>query len=191
MTVGDTPRLAGGGAFGSGTSDNTSLQLIVAPNGSTITKILVTCGGNPLRPPALGKALIAKHFTASVSLPLTSRIRWAGLVLPDNSTNYDAPIPARWNGRVRYSLDASVRTVDGGYPGSRGQVSCPAQASPARRYVATAEPPLIREHSRGVAQPSIHPLAYGAPSAEPPGVTRANVGISRSYCVRCQAGACS
>ena len=116
VLVGAAPRLAGGGAFGSGTSDNTSLQLIVAPNGSTITKILVTCGGNPLRPSALGKAFIGKRFTARVSIPLTSRVRWAGLVLPDNSNNYDAPIPARWNGQVHYSLNATVRTVDGGYP---------------------------------------------------------------------------
>jgi hypothetical protein len=113
VLVGAAPRLAGGGAFGSGTSDNTSLQLIVARNGSTITKIIVTCGGNPLRPSALGKAFIGKRFTARVFLPLASHIRWAGFVLPDNSNNYDAPIPARWNGRVRYSLNANVRTVGG------------------------------------------------------------------------------
>lgn len=139
IAVGGAPRLSGGGVlFGHTRSDNSSVGLTVSLSGTRVTKLTVTCGGNPLRPPALGKAFIGKRFVARVSLVFANRIRWAGRMLPDNSANYDPPIPARWNGAVQFTLDAKLVFLAGqpdkitgtGRLSGRG-LPCPA----ARRYV--------------------------------------------------------
>lgn len=62
--------------------------------GRRITTVLVTCGGDATKPPSLGKEFIGKRFTAKVSFPLALNIKWSGLIEPDNSRNYDPPVPA-------------------------------------------------------------------------------------------------
>ena len=77
----------------SASNDNTSLQLIVAPNGSTITKIIVTCGGNPLRPPALGKAFIASASPRTCRCRSRAASNGPGLCLPTTRTTTTRRFP--------------------------------------------------------------------------------------------------
>ncbi len=108
VRVAGTPRLIGGGVIlGTTRADTSSVALTIARSGTRITRITVTCGGNALRPPAIGRLFIGKRFDAKVSLPLAKKIHWSGRLLPDNSSNYDVP-PAPWHGIVRYTLDAQL-----------------------------------------------------------------------------------
>jgi hypothetical protein len=99
--------------FGHTAGGTSTVALVGDRSGTRITRIIVTCGGNPLHPPALGRAFIGKRFTAKVALPVARTIRWSGAVTPDNSSNYDKPIPARWTGPVRYVLNVRLVFVDG------------------------------------------------------------------------------
>jgi hypothetical protein len=135
------PRLDGGGViFGHTRTDNSTVALWIARSGTRITKLVVTCGGSPLHPPAIGQVFIGKRFVANVSLPLASKLRWSGPLRPDNSSNYDKPIPAQWNGAVRYTLDAQL-VIDpiGGQPQiitGTGRLGGPGLPCPTeRRYV--------------------------------------------------------
>lgn len=139
IAVGGTPRITGGAVlFGHTRANNSSVALTINLSGTRVTKLTVTCGGNPLHPPALGKAFIGKRFVTKVSLPFASRIRWTGRMLPDNSSHYDPPIPARWNGAVQYTLDAQLVLLNGEPDKIVGTGRLSAHGLPcptARRYV--------------------------------------------------------
>ncbi len=81
--------------------------------GKVATRLQVTCGGDPLHPPRLGKEFIGKRFYARVSIPIAKRMRWSGRILPDNSSHYDAPVPARWTRPVHFSMDVRIVYIDG------------------------------------------------------------------------------
>jgi len=53
------------------------------------------------------------RFTARVSLPLARTIHWSGFVTPDNSRNYDAPVPVAWTKPTRFTLNVKVIVKDG------------------------------------------------------------------------------
>jgi hypothetical protein len=104
--------------------------------GTVATRLQVVCGGNPLHPPRLGKEFIGKRFHAKVSIPLAPRMRWAGGIAADNSSNYDAPIPAKWTRPVRFSMDVRVVYV-GGSPGrlaGTGTLTSPGLPCPTVRH---------------------------------------------------------
>jgi hypothetical protein len=114
------PQLAGslqgqpgaGVSGGTRTGDN-GVSLDFNRSGTRIVRVRLTCGGSALRPPSLGKEFIGKRFSAKVSMPLTRHIVWSGLVHPDNSQNYDAPVPAAWNRPTRFHLDVKMTIVQG------------------------------------------------------------------------------
>ena len=87
--------------------------LVLDRTGRKIVMVRTTCGGSPLHPPSLGKEFIGKRFSARVSLPLTRTIHWSGLVTPDNSRNYDAPVPAAWTKPTRFTLNVTVVVKNG------------------------------------------------------------------------------
>ena len=88
--------------------------LVLDRTGRKIVMVRTTCGrSSPLDTPSLGKEFIGKRFSARVSLPLTKTIHWSGLVTPDNSRNYDAPVPVAWTKPTRFTLNVTVIVKDG------------------------------------------------------------------------------
>ena len=87
--------------------------LVLDRTGRKIVMVRTTCGGSALHPPSLGKEFIGKRFSARVSLPLSRTIHWSGLVTPDNSRNYDAPVPVAWTKPTRFTLNVKVIVKDG------------------------------------------------------------------------------
>ena len=96
-----------------GNRDGPGPTLVLDRTGRKIVMVRTTCGGSPLHPPSLGKEFIGKRFSARVSLPLTRTIHWSGLVTPDNSRNYDAPVPVAWTKPTRFTLNVRVIVKDG------------------------------------------------------------------------------
>ncbi len=138
VAVGGSLRLQRGASLFGHTRGGSTVALVGDRSGTRFGRIIVTCGGNPLHPPAPGKAFIGKRFTAKVALPVARAIHWSGSLIPDNSSNYDKPIPARWTRPVRYALNAKLVFLDG-HPESltgRGTLTGPALPCPSvRRYV--------------------------------------------------------
>jgi hypothetical protein len=124
-----------------GTRGGYGVTLDFNQSGTRIIKVRLVCGGNPMSPPSLGKEFIGKRFGAKVSLPLTRHIKWSGLVAPDNSQNYDAPVPAAWTRPTRFALDVHM-TFEQGTPRAligTGMLTSPGLPCPKlRRYVANS-----------------------------------------------------
>ena len=100
--------VSGGNRYGPGPT------LVLDRTGRRITMVRTTCGrSGPLDTPSLGKEFIGKRFSARVSLPLTKTIHWSGLVTPDNSRNYDAPVPVAWTKPTRFTLNVTVIVKNG------------------------------------------------------------------------------
>jgi hypothetical protein len=88
--------------------------LVLDRTGRKIVMVRTTCGrSSPMDTPSLGKEFIGKRFSARVSLPLTKTIHWSGLVTPDNSHNYDAPVPVAWTKPTRFTLNVTVIVKNG------------------------------------------------------------------------------